>query len=284
MRTAAALLFTLMAAATLHAQTLEGDRHWSLRAEGHKGTHAQSAPIEAAIAAYRKAVAASPDDLEAHWKLLRALRFRAAHATTGIEEKKKAYNAGREAGAEAFRAVQRLLKTRGVPSIDKATEKEIANAARGVPGAAEVFYWNAANWGEWALVFGKAAAVRQGAADRIRRDSTVAMLIDPVAEEAGGARILGRLHNQTPRVPFVTGWASDDLAVKFLKQSLAAVPSNTLTMVFLAEAMVASKSSTKPEAIALLEKVMRSEIDPLNVIENLDAKEKARELLDRSGK
>ena len=44
----------------------------------------------------------------------------AAHVTTGIEEKKKAYNAGREAGAEAFRAVQRLLKTRGVLSIDKA--------------------------------------------------------------------------------------------------------------------------------------------------------------------
>lgn len=276
----AALLLTLIASTTLRAQTVEGDRHWNQRAEGHMGTRAQAAPIDAAILAYRKAITTAPDDLEAHWKLLRALRFRAAHAVTGVEEKKKAYDQGRNAGAEALRVVQRLLSSRGVPSIDKTAEDSIANAARGIPGTVEVYYWNAANWGEWALVFGKMAALRQGAADRIRRDATIAMLIDPAAEEGGGARILGRLHNQTPRVLFVTGWASDELAVKFLRQALTAAPSNTLTKVFLAEAMVADRKARKPEAIALLQAVMESAIDAANVIENLDAREKARNLLD----
>ena len=39
------------------AQISEGDQHWNARAEGHQGGHAKAAQIDAAIAAYQKAVA-----------------------------------------------------------------------------------------------------------------------------------------------------------------------------------------------------------------------------------
>src|SRR5207248_6923946 len=32
----------------------------------------------------------------------------------------------------------------------------------------ETFFWNAVNWGQWSLVHGKTAAVRQGVAGKIR--------------------------------------------------------------------------------------------------------------------
>ena len=51
------------------------------------------------------------------------------------------------------------------------------------------------NWGEWALAYGKMAAVRQGAADRIRSEATIAMLINPKMDGGGPQRVLGRLHD-----------------------------------------------------------------------------------------
>ena len=47
-------------------------------------------------------------------------------------------------------------------------------------------------------------------------------LIDPKLEGAAPSRVLGRLHDQTPRIPFITGWASNREAVRFLNDSLKA--------------------------------------------------------------
>src|SRR5258706_1469198 len=115
-------------------------------------------------------------------------------------------------------------------------------------GAGEVFFWDSVNWGEWALAYGKMAAVREGAADRIRREATIAMLIDPKIDGGGPQRVLGRLHDQTPRVPFITGWASSREAVRFLKESVAIDPTNKITRVFLADAMVSNDSNGRPAA------------------------------------
>jgi hypothetical protein len=178
-----------------------------------------------------------------------------------------------------MRILGKTLASRGIASIEKAKDEVIAKAARAVPHAGETFYWDSVSWGEWALVYGKMAAVRQGAAERIRKSSTVAMLIDPMLEGGGGERVLGRLHNQTPRVPFVTGWASDKLAVKYLKQSLAHEPGDKLTKVFLAEAMVADDSSTKKKAIALLREVLSAPNDPAFAVEHAAAQRDAKQLL-----
>jgi hypothetical protein len=100
---------------------------------------------------------------------------------------------------------------------EKAPKKRVAYAVRAISGAGEVFFLDSVNWGEWALAYGKIAAVREGAADRIRREATIAMLVDSKIEGGGPQRVLGRLHDQTPHIPFITGWASSEEAVRFLK-------------------------------------------------------------------
>jgi len=242
-----------------------GDSDWAQRAEGRPR-------VDAAIAAYEKAIAVDPDDLEAHWKLLRAFRFKGAYLAESRDEKKKIYTAAKSAGDTALAAIERKAKTRG-------PEKGVADALRSTPHAAEVFYWDAAVWGEWALVYGKLAAAREGVADRIKRHATIAMLIDPKAEGGGGARILGRLHHQTPRIPFLTGWASDALAVKYLEESLAHDPTNKLTRVWLAEAMVAVNPRSKPRATRMLREVVDSPNDEDYIVEQKAAVEDAKALL-----
>ena len=49
----------------------------------------------------------------------------------------------------------------------KATEKQVADAARTIPGAGETFLWDAINWGEWALAYGKIQEAAKGAARQV---------------------------------------------------------------------------------------------------------------------
>ena len=167
--------------------------------------------------------------------------------------------------------------------MTKATEKEVAAAAKSIPGAGEVFLWDAVNWGEWALAYGKMAAARQGAADRIRRGATIAMLIDPKLEGGAPSRVLGRLHDQTPRIPFITGWASNREAQRFLNESMKIDPTNKITRVFLAEAMVSGNSDTKPQAIQMLKELLTTPNDPNYEVEQAAAQDDARALLKKWG-
>jgi len=268
-----------LVAASSFGQVADGDQFWSMRSEGHQGAKARATNIDSAIAAYQRAVSQNPNDLEARWKLLRAIRFKGQHVANGKEEKKNVYTQATKAGESAMTVLDRMLSAKGLKSVSKASEKQVADAARTIPNAGNVFYWDAVSWGEWALVYGKMAAVREGVADRIKRESTIVMVMDPKIEQGGGARVLGRLHNQTPRVPFITGWASDKEAVKFLSQSLAQDPANKITRVFLAEAMVADEKKTKPQAVEMLRQVLNTPNDPDYVVEQSGAQDDARELL-----
>ena len=268
-RFTALLLFNACACWALFAQVSEGDRHYAMRAEGAQGRRARAEHIDAAIAAFAKG-----SDLESQWKLLRAYRYKGAYVASSSEQKKQVYGAAKVAGEKAIAAAYKAI---GVKPT--APEKEVAIAARAVPGAAEVFLWDAINWGEWALAYGKLAAARQGAADRIRRQATIALLVDPKLEGGTPARVLGRLHDQTPRIPFITGWASSKEAVRFLNESLRIEPRNKITIVFLAEAMVANDSKTKPQAIKMLRDVIAAPNDPEYTVEWTAATDDARALL-----
>lgn len=268
-----------MTASSVLAQVADGDRAYDRRAEGARGGVARAEQIDAAIAAYQRAAAQSPGDLEARWKLLRAWRFKGAYVARTSEEKKKVYGAAKVAGAEALRVVESSLAARGLRTPAKATPEQVANAARAVPGAAAVYLWDAINWGEWALAYGKMAAAREGAADRIRRGASIARLADPAMEDAAAARVLGRLHDQTPRIPFITGWASSKEAVRFLEESHKAAPANKITIVFLAEALVSNDSAARPRAIQLLRSAIAAPNDPKYAVEDAQAVEDAKGLL-----
>jgi tetratricopeptide (TPR) repeat protein len=264
-------------AQALLAQTSDGDHQYAARATGAQGAHAQAAPIDAAIAAYQRAIAQNPNDLDAHGKLLRAYRFKGAYVATSVDDKKKIYGAAKTAGERALAAAGKALAARGVKA--DAPEKKVADAARALPGASLVYLYDAINWGEWALAYGKMAAARQGAADRIRREATIAHLIDPALEMGAPSRVLGRLHDQTPRIPFITGWASSKEAVRFLEESLKHDPTNKITLVFLAEALVSNDSSAKPRAVQMLRTTVSAPIHPEFAVEDAAAIEDAKTLL-----
>lgn len=265
-------ILAIVFAMPLAAQVADGDQHWAARAEGEQNGHAKPAQVDAAIAAYQKAVNANPKDLDAHWKLLRAIRFKGAYVATTNDEKRAIYAIGKKAGEAALAHVP-----------NKGTEKQVADAARAIPGAAQIYLWDAINWGEWALAYGKLSAVKEGAADRIRRGATIAMLIDPKLEDGAPSRVLGRLHDQTPHVPFITGWASSKEAVRFLNESLKMDPANKITKVFLAEAMVDRDSDNKRAAIQMLHEVISAPNPPDYVVEWEAATNDARELLKEWG-
>lgn len=275
---ARAIAVLLLLATPALAQVAEGDRHYAARAEGATGARAKAEHIDAAIAAYQRALAANANDIDAHWKLLRAYRFKGAYVAANTEQKKQIYGLAKSAGEKAMTAVNARL---GVNA--KTGEKQVAEATKKVPGAAEVYLWDAVNWGEWALAYGKMAAARQGAADRIKRGATIAYLADPRLEMGSPSRVLGRLHDQTPHIPFITGWASEKEALRFLNESLKIDPTNKLTLVFLAEAMVSADSSKKPQAIQMLRTVVGSPAHPEFVVEDTAAMDDARALLKQWG-
>jgi len=275
---ARATAILLLLATPVFAQVAEGDRHYAARAEGASGARAKAEPIDAAIAAYQRAIAATPNDVEAHWKLLRAYRYKGAYVAATAEQKKQIYGLAKNAGEKALAVVNARLGTNA-----KSSEKAVAEAARKVPGAGEVFLWDAVNWGEWALAYGKMAAARQGAADRIKRGATIAHLVDPRMEMGSPSRVLGRLHDQTPRIPFVTGWASSKEAVRFLNESLKIDPENKLTLVFLAEATVANDSSKKPQAVQMLRTAVSAPLHPDFRVEDAAAVEDAKATLKKWG-
>ena len=278
MKTLAVLLLT---AFPLFAQVADGDRHYAERANGAQGARAATGPIDAAIAAYQRAIAQNANDVEAHARLLRAYRFKGAYVAASNDEKKKVYALAKTAGDTALALVGRLVAARGVKA--DGSEKSVADAARAIPGAPDVYLWDAINWGEWALAYGKMAAARQGAADRIRREATIANLVDPALEGGAPSRVLGRLHDQTPHIPFITGWASSKEAVKFLEQSFKVDPTNKVTLVFLAEALVSHDASTKPRAVQMLRTAVSAPVHHDYPVEDAAAINDAKAVLKKWG-
>jgi len=277
------VVMSLLVSAAAFAQIADGDLHWAQRAEGQSAGHAKAGHVDAALAAYQKAVAANPNDLDARWKLLRTYRFKGQYVASSTDERKKIYSDAKKAGEDALVVVDRALRAKGVTSITKATEKQVADAAKTIPRAVETFLWDAINWGEWALTYGKMAAAREGAADRIKREATIAYLADPKLEGGSPARVLGRLHDQTPRIPFITGWASSKEAVRYLNESLKIDPTNKITRVFLAEAMVSNNSDTKPQAVQMLRETVSAPNNPEYEVEQSAANEDAKALLKKWG-
>lgn len=276
-----ALMLTLLCAMPLAAQVADGDKHFAARAEGAQGRYASAAQIDAAIAAYQRAIAANANDIDAQWKLLRAYRYKGAYVERTNDDKKKIYGIAKTAGEAALKAVERQLASKNIKA--GAPEKQIADAARALPGIAEVYLWDAVNWGEWALAYGKLAAAREGAADRIKREATIAYLADPRIEGGAPPRVLGRLHDQTPRIPFITGWASSKDAVRFLTESMKIDPANKITLVFLAEALVSNDSKTKSQAVQMLRNVVSAPNNADYVVEEAAATEDAKALLKKWG-
>ncbi len=280
--TIVSILFTAVAAAASTAPAQEavgrGDLAWSQRGEGHHGSQPDPGAIGRAVKAYEEALAASPGSLEVRWKLLRALYFLGDYATDGRDEKLAIFQRGRELSNES----RSLLAERvGRPELHKDEPEEIAAALASEPQAASVYFWSAVHWGLWGRHRGKIAAARQGVAKKIRDFAEVTIRLDELLENAGGHRILGRLHSEAPRLPFFTGWVDRDRAVSELQRAVELAPRDLLSRLYLAEALVEHHKERRAEAVQLLRDLVGRAPDPAFVVEDEKTLEDARALLSR---
>jgi tetratricopeptide (TPR) repeat protein len=285
MRPILCLLLVLAIPPPLAAQTdpiAAGDAAWARRAEGHQGGKAASGPIDEAIADFERAVKEQPDRLEGSWKLLRALHFKGEFATDSNAGKQKAFGRGKEV-AEA--ALDRLAKRTAVgrAKLDAMSPAEAAKAVGGVPEAKPLFLWAAVHWGLWGDVFGRLAAARQGVGDRVKRYAETLIALDERYEDAGGHRILGRLHTLAPKVPFVTGWVDRGKAVSELRKAVALGPNNFDNPLFLAEALLDHQPDKAPEAREILRRLLARPPLPEWVVEQEKSQANARALLAKGG-
>src|SRR5207247_1895773 len=98
-------------------------------------------------------------------------------------------------------------------------------------------------------------------------------------EDGGGYRVLGRLHHQTPAVPFLTGWASRGEALANLKHAVDVGPKNFINRLYLADALWDYEKGRRGEARAMLEALVKDTPSPEYPVEDRKAQEDARALM-----
>jgi tetratricopeptide (TPR) repeat protein len=264
----------------LQAQANEGDQHYLKRAEGRNGDIASPVEITAALEAYAAAMAKNREDVDSRWKYLRATYYKAEY--TGLDDAKKAalYDRAKPVAEEAIAALRRKAALKAGRASQTLEPQELGAALAGDTQAGETFFWTAVNWGQWGLAHGKWASARAGAASKIRDDCRITIAVDPKLEDAGGYRVLGRLHSVSPRIPLVTGWIDRQEAVEDLRKAVSLAPRNLINLFFLAEALH-EWTDQREEAVEILRQVIAATPHPDHLVEDLRIQADARRDLDK---
>jgi tetratricopeptide (TPR) repeat protein len=254
-----------------------GDDAWSHRAEGAEEDRAASAPIAEAIAAYEAALEADPRNLEAMWKLERALHFQGTFTAMSPAERERVWERGTEL---AERSLAILHGDSGWQDREPAA---VAAEVTDRPLGAAIHFFAAVHWGLWGETKGSMAAVRQGIAKRIRDHALVAVALDETFEGGAPRRFLGRLHAVAPRVPFFTGWVSREEAIEQLERAVEIGPGHLTNRLYLAEALLEHDPERRDEALREIEAVIAATPAADNLVEDRRAQVEARAALRRVG-
>lgn len=284
MKTLAPMLaLTLLASSVspVPAQDLDlmarGDAAYLRRAEGHSGAVAQAEPIGESVSAYEELLTQDPENLEARWKLLRSLYFQGEHVLQDPDERLALYEKAREIADVGREQVAIAAGLGGDP--DSMKPEKLAAALADTTDSAQIYFWSSVHWGLWGRYRGKIAAAKEGVAKKIRNFSEVVIEIDEEIEEAGGHRVLGRLHSEAPKLPFFTGWVDRKTAVSELRRALELAPDAPLTDYYLAEALLEHFPDQEAEARGILNDLVKLEPDPAWVVEHTLVIEDAKALL-----
>lgn len=278
------MLATLIGVACLAAyadDVARGDAAWAGRAEGEREGRPMPGPIREAVRAYESALAASPESLEARWKLLRALHFEGEFAAQEAEDKRTVFGRAREVSEEGLGLLADQVGA-GV-RLDDLETGDVASrlAASGLPptGVARLYFWSAINWGAWSQQVGLLRAVRQGVANRLYRYTEIAIALEPDYDEGGALRLLGRLHAELPRVPFVSGWVDRRQALPLIERAHALAPNTPGNRLLLALTLLDLAPERRAEALGLLEQVQELTPRASMRVEDLAMRREARERL-----
>jgi tetratricopeptide (TPR) repeat protein len=256
-----------------------GDTAWERRAEGHRQAAAAPGPINEAIAAYEEALAQAPTDLEARWKLMRALFFQGEHVVSGREACLRVFERGRQLGEHGIS--QLSAGAGGRKRFLELSAAELRAAVDEPTLGAEVLFWSAVHTGLWGRTRGKLASAREGVASKIHDYASASIALDDTIENGGGHRILGRLHTEAPRIPFITGWIDRETAVSELEICFAMAPDDLTTRLYLGEALIEFVPKRRQEGLALLRDLIERDPDPRWLMESNKAIADAKAILAR---
>ncbi|HWZ84792.1 MAG TPA: hypothetical protein VN032_01240 [Thermoanaerobaculia bacterium] len=256
----------------------EADALYLRRQEGRVGAKASPGMINQAIALYDKATA-DPHYVEARWKLMRALYFKGCYTGLDDDSKKAVFEKAKRVGDDAVAILDSSLEEKGIKGFIEFGPEALAGNLKDRSDAAPTFYWAAACWGQWAVASGALEAARKGAADKIRDYGLTVIGLDPEFEEGGGYRIVGRLHDQAPWIPFITGWVSHDEALKYLRLANQVNARNFANRHFLAEALHRGDAKEQAEAVAIEQALVAASPSPQRLVEELSMQELARQTL-----
>ena len=254
-----------------------GDRAWAQRAKGHQGSRAALEPIQNAINAYVRVLDAEPDNIEARWKLLRAFYFKGEFVLENSRDRLALFRTGREIAEVGRLQIESDYGLSG--SMFKMSPAKVAQAVGNQVDVAEFCFWATANWGLWGQYSGKLVSALAGLVRKLRQFAEIMVLMDESVENGGGHRLLGQLNARVPRIPFFTWWVDHDLAISELRLSLQVAPNSLLSKIFLAEALLKFRNTMNKEALELLQDIVKSDPDPIQLVEDIRVIEDARVLL-----
>ena len=278
----ALLAFAASAAPAFPEAIDRGDAAYLRRAEGARDGRAAPEPTGEAIRAYQEAVTSDPQNLEARWKLLRALHFEGDFVADDPDARRRVFDRGRILSEEGVKILAKQLGGRKRPhelSV-KALEERLTEAAASHRDIAAFYFWSAIHWAAWGRLSGLLSLVRRGVANRIRDYTIVVLTLEPDYEEGGGHRMMSALHARLPRVPFVSGWVDRSEALPHAERALAIAPQHPGNRLLLALTLLGLHPERRVEALAVLEEV--SAIDPraASEVEDLAIRRQARERLE----
>jgi hypothetical protein len=271
------LLFA--AAATLADADLvaQGDAAWAERSTGFTTLGTVSPlPVERAIAAWEAALTEDPNDVELRFRLVEALYFWGHFAARDEETSRRAADRELALAEETYGLVTASL---GASGQRAATAAEQASLERSLVDAPAAHFWCAISWGVWGMEHGRLVSARRDVASRIKRHAEVLIELDPRYADAGGLRLLGRLHTATPKVPFVTGWIDRRLGIELLRRAHMTSTRDARNALFLAEALFEHAPDRRAEAIGLLREVAARSPAPESVVEETETIDAARRRL-----
>src|SRR5262249_22178413 len=96
---------------------------------------------------------------------------------------------------------------------------------------------------------------------------------------AGGHRMLGRLHTLAPKIPFFTGWVDRDRAVAELRKAVELGPEDPTNSLYLAEALLDFKPEKRAEALSILRRPATVQPAPALQVEQEKVRAQAQALL-----
>jgi hypothetical protein len=252
----------------------EGDVHYSRRQDKRVAAIADKGEIAAAVRAYDTASEAA-DSVEARWKLIRSLVFQALYTDIDAQGRLAVLEKARRVSENAVGLLEGRVKRAEGKEFAGLTPAEIAETLRKDTDAPPTFYWGAVAWGQWALARGKEEATKLGAADKIRTNTTILIALDPRFEDGGGYRVLGRLHDQAPRMVAETDWISREEALRNLRLAIQTDAGNFANRLFLAEALASGSPAERDEAVRLAKELTADAPSPSRLIEELRLQEQA---------